>query len=232
MALDEPRGLVFAPTGSAAPDFHGGDRIGNNLFANCILALDAATGRKRWHFQAVHHDIWDRDFPSAPILVTVRRDGRLVDAVAQTTKHGFVFVLGRETGAPLFPVEERPVPPSRVPGEHASTTQSFPLLPAPFARLQLTADLLTERMPEAHAWALEQFKGMLSTGPFTPLALGQDTVVFPGFDGGAEWGGSAFDPATARLFVWIRSNGGRNHSAPSPAIPDTPCSRRRPSARS
>ena len=201
MALDERRGLVFVPTGSAAPDFHGGDRVGNNVFANCILALDAATGRKRWHFQAVHHDIWDRDFPSPPVLVTVRRDGRPVDGVAQTTKHGFVFVLDRESGAPLFPVEERPVPPSRVPGERASPTQPFPVLPAPFARQQLTADLLTERTPEAHAWAVEQFKSMLSTGPFTPLALAQDTVVFPGFDGGAEWGGGAFDPATARLFV-------------------------------
>ena len=108
MALDEARGLVFVPTGSAAPDFHGADRIGDNLFANCLLALDAATGKKVWHFQAVHHDIWDRDFPSPPTLVTVRRDGRAIDAVAQTTKHGYVFVLDRETGAPLFPVDEKP----------------------------------------------------------------------------------------------------------------------------
>lgn len=201
MALDEVRGLVFVPTGSAAPDFHGADRRGDNLFANCLLALDAATGKRVWHFQAVHHDIWDRDFPSPPTLVTVRRDGRVVDAVAQTTKQGFVFVLDRDTGTPLFPVEERPVPVSRVPGEQASRTQPVPLLPAPFARQQLTADLLTRRTPEAHAWAAAEFAKLHTEGLFTPLRVGQDTVVFPGFDGGAEWGGSAYDPASRRLFV-------------------------------
>ena len=134
MALDEARGLVFVPTGSAAPDFHGADRVGDNLFANCLLALDAATGKKVWHFQAVHHDIWDRDFPSPPTLVTMRRDGRAIDAVAQTTKHGYVFVLDRETGAPLFPVDETAVAASAVPGERASRTQPVPRLPEPFAR--------------------------------------------------------------------------------------------------
>ena len=201
MALDESRGVVFVPTGSAAPDFHGADRIGDNLFANCLLALDAATGRRIWHFQAVHHDIWDRDFPSPPALVTVRRDGRQIDAVAQTTKHGYVFVLDRETGAPLFPVDEKPVPASTVPGERASGTQPVPRLPEPFARQRLTADLLTRRTPEAHAWALKAFQGMHTEGPFTPLRIGQDTVVFPGFDGGAEWGGSAYDRTSGRLFV-------------------------------
>jgi quinoprotein glucose dehydrogenase len=201
MALDEARGIVFVPTGSAAPDFHGADRIGDNLFANCLLALDAATGRRIWHFQAVHHDIWDRDFPSPPTLVTVRRDGRVIDAVAQATKQGFVFVLERESGRPVFPIEERPVPASLVPGERASRTQPFPLLPAPFARQQLTADLLTRRTPAAQAWAAAEFARFHTDGLFTPLQVGKDTVVFPGFDGGAEWGGSAYDPASGRLFV-------------------------------
>ena len=201
MALDETRGLVFVPTGSAAPDFHGADRRGDNLFANSLLALDAATGQRRWHFQAVHHDIWDRDFPSPPTLVTVRRDGKLVDAVAQTTKHGFVFVLDRDTGRPLFPVDETPMPASQVPGERASRTQPMPRLPEPFARQRLTAEMLTRRTPEAHAWAAAEFAKLHSDGPFAPLRVGQDTVVFPGFDGGAEWGGSAFDPTTRRLFV-------------------------------
>lgn len=201
MALDERRGLVFVPTGSAAPDFHGADRPGDNLYANSLLALDAATGEKRWHFQAVHHDIWDRDFPSPPTLVTVRRDGRTIDAVAQTTKHGYVFVLDRDTGMPLFRVEEQPVAASTVPGERTSRTQPVPVAPPPFARQRLTADLLTSRTPEARAWAERAFSALQNGGPFTPLRVGQDTVVFPGFDGGAEWGGSAFDPASGRLFV-------------------------------
>jgi quinoprotein glucose dehydrogenase len=201
MALDERRGIVYVPTGSAAPDFHGADRIGDNLYANCVLALDASTGRHIWHFQAVHHDIWDRDFPSPPALVTVRRDGRSIDAVAQATKQGYVFVLDRETGTPLFPVDERPVPPSDVPGERTSATQPIPRMPEPFARQRLTADLLTRRTPDAHAWAETAFARFSSEGPFTPLKVGIDTVVFPGFDGGAEWGGSAFDRETGRLFV-------------------------------
>jgi quinoprotein glucose dehydrogenase len=201
MAVDEARGIVFVPTGSAAADFHGADRIGDNLFANCVLALDAATGKRLWHFQAVHHDIWDRDFPSPPTLVTVRRDGRLVDAVAQTTKQGYVFVLDRETGASLFPVDERPMPSSTVPGERTSPTQPVPRAPEPFARQRLTVDLLTRRTPEAHAWAQAEFRKLHSDGPFAPLRVGTDTVVFPGFDGGAEWGGSAYDRASGRLYV-------------------------------
>lgn len=201
MAVDTARGLVFVPTGSAAPDFHGADRQGDNLFANCLLALDAATGKKRWHFQAVHHDIWDRDFPSPPTLVTVQRNGRLIAAVAQTTKHGYTFVLDRETGRSVFPIEERTFPRSTVPGERASRTQPVPVLPEPFARQRLTADLLTRRTPEAQAWALAEFQKMHDEGLFTPLRVGQDTVVFPGFDGGAEWGGSAYDPTARRLFV-------------------------------
>jgi quinoprotein glucose dehydrogenase len=201
MAIELKRGIVYVPTGSAAPDFYGANRVGDNLFANCLLALDAATGKRLWHFQAVKHDIWDRDFPSPPVLVTVRREGKLVDAVAQTSKQGYVYLFDRVTGKPLFPLESRKYPASTLEGEVAAETQSLPTKPAPFARQVLTEDLLTNRTPEAHRWALEQFKTFRSDGQFVPLSMGQETVVFPGFDGGAEWGGSAFDPATGLLFV-------------------------------
>ena len=201
MALDVKRGMVFVPTGSAAADFYGANRTGDNLFANCLIALDAATGKRIWHFQAVKHDIWDRDFPSPPVLVTVKRDGKNVDAVAQTSKQGFVYLFDRVTGKPLFPIEYRKYPPSTVEGEVAAETQPLPTRPAPFSRQVLTEDLLTNRTPEAHKWALEQFRTFRSEGQFLPLAVGKDTVVFPGFDGGAEWGGQAFDPDSALLYV-------------------------------
>jgi quinoprotein glucose dehydrogenase len=201
MALDEARGIVFAPTGSAASDFYGADRTGDNLYANSLLALDAATGRKLWHFQAVRHDIWDRDFPSPPSLVTVRRDGRTIDAVAQATKQGSVYVFDRVTGQPVFPIEYTTFPASTVPGEVASAQQPLPTLPKPFARQRLTEDLLTNRTPEARAWALEQFRTFRSDGQFVPLAIEKPTVIFPGYDGGAEYGGQAFDPATGLWYV-------------------------------
>ena len=201
MAVDTKRGLVFVPTGSAVSDFYGFDRIGNDLYANCLLALDAATGKLVWHFQGVHHDIWDRDFPSPPALVTVMHQGRRVDAVAQTSKHGYVFVFDRMTGKPLFPIEERPFPASTVPGEVTSKTQPIPLAPAPYARQLLTADMLTTRTPEAHEWALDQFKSFRSAGQFVPLSLDKQTVVFPGFDGGAEWGGPAVDPHSGVIYI-------------------------------
>jgi quinoprotein glucose dehydrogenase len=201
MALDERRGIVYVPTGSAAADFYGADRVGDNLFANCLIALDAATGKHLWHFQVVRHDIWDRDLPSPPVLLTVRRNGRAIDAVAQTTKHGFIFVLDRVTGTPLFPVEMQAFPKSDVPGEVTADRQVIPLAPKPFARQRLTENDLTVRTPEAHRWALEKFRTFRSDGLFVPLAVGQDTVVFPGFDGGAEWGGAAADPQTGWLYV-------------------------------
>ncbi|MFZ0632698.1 MAG: PQQ-binding-like beta-propeller repeat protein [Acidobacteriaceae bacterium] len=201
MTLDTARGIVYVPTGSAVFDFYGGDRIGNDLFADTLLALDAATGRRLWDFQGVHHDIWDRDFPAPPALVTVTRDGRPIDAIAQTTKQGVVYLFDRVSGAPLFPVEEKPYPPSDVPGEKTSPTQPMPTAPAPFARQRLTEDMLTTRTPEAHAWALEMFRTFRSDGQFVPLSLDRQTVVFPGFDGGAEWGGPAVDPATGVLYV-------------------------------
>jgi quinoprotein glucose dehydrogenase len=200
-ALDERRGIVYAPTGSAVDDFYGADRLGNDLFADTLLALDAATGRRLWHFQAVHHDIWDRDLPSPPVLVTVTHRGKRVDAVVQTTKQGYVYVFNRVTGEPLFPIEEISYPPSDVPGEFASPTQPRPVVPEPFARQRLTEDLLTQRTPAAHAWAVQQLRGFRSEGQFVPFSLGKPTVVFPGFDGGAEWGGPAVDPVKGVLYV-------------------------------
>ncbi len=201
MALDEKRGIVYVPTGSAAFDFYGGNRLGDNLFANCLLALNAATGERIWHFQGVRHDLWDRDFPSPPALLTVKRGGQNVDAVAQTTKQGFVYLFDRATGKPLFPVEYRNYPPSEVPGEVSALEQPLPSKPAPFARQLLTEDLLTNRTPEAHQWAIEKFRKFRSEGQFVPFGVGIDTVIFPGFDGGAEWGGPALDPETAILYV-------------------------------
>jgi len=201
MAVDVKRGIVYVPTGSASADFYGANRVGDNLFANTLLALNAATGKRVWHFQAVKHDIWDRDFPSPPTLVRVERDGKSIDAVAQTTKHGFVFLFDRANGKSLFPIEYRRVPPSTVEGEVAAPTQPFPLKPAPYSRQRLTGDMLTTRTPQAHQWALEQFKTFRSEGLFVPFMVGKATVVFPGFDGGAEWGGSAVDPNTGVLYV-------------------------------
>ncbi|HXC09854.1 MAG TPA: PQQ-binding-like beta-propeller repeat protein [Steroidobacteraceae bacterium] len=200
-ALDQERGIVFVPTGSAVSDFYGADRSGNNLFADCLLALDAATGRRLWHFQTTHHDLWDRDLPSAPVLLTVRRNGKRVDAVAQTTKQGYVYLFDRVSGVPLFPVEERPVPASAVPGEAAWPTQPTPLLPEPYTSQRLTVDMLTTRTPEAHAWALQQFETFRSEGQYVPFGVDRPTVAFPGFDGGAEWGGAAADPRTGVIYV-------------------------------
>src|SRR5438105_7314873 len=148
MAIDLKRGIVYVPTGSAASDFYGANRTGDNLFANCLLALDAATGKRLWHFQVVKHDIWDRDLPSPPVLVTLKQGGRTIDAVAQATKHGYVFVFDRVTGKPLFPIEYRAYPPSTVEGEVAAATQALPTRPAPFARQILTEALLSNRTPE------------------------------------------------------------------------------------
>jgi quinoprotein glucose dehydrogenase len=199
VTVDATLGMVFAATGSASFDFYGVTRHGDNLFANCVLALDARTGRRIWHFQGIRHDVWDWDFPAAPSLVTVRRQGRAVEAVAQITKQGYVFLLDRRTGAPLFPVEMREAPASRVDGEQVSPRQPYPTLPPPFARQGLTEEMLTTRTPEAHAAVLARFKNYRK-GFFEPPSL-EGTIVFPGFDGGAEWGGAAFDPDTGLLYV-------------------------------
>ena len=201
MSVDLARGVLYVPTGSAAFDFYGPDRIGDDLFANCLIALNAETGERLWHFQAVRHDLWDRDFPSPPVLLTVHHDGKAIEAVAQPSKQGFVFLFDRLTGQPLFPIEYRDYPASSLAGEVAARQQGLPTKPAPFSRQSFTEDMLTRRTPAIHQWALEKFKTFRSEGQFVPFNVGKDTVVFPGFDGGAEWGGSAVDPETAILYV-------------------------------
>ncbi|MCB0839678.1 MAG: PQQ-binding-like beta-propeller repeat protein, partial [Bacteroidetes bacterium] len=183
MSLDPERGIVFVPTGSASYDFYGGNRHGENLFANSVLALDAATGKRIWHFQTVHHDMWDRDLPCAPNLVTVTHNGQKVDAVAQVTKSGFVFLLDRETGEPLFSVEEKPFPASDLDGEQAWPTQPIPVKPPPFSRQILTKNDIGSINPETQKQALKRLEGIRSNGQYIPPSR-EGTVIFPGFDGG------------------------------------------------
>ncbi|MEE2637078.1 MAG: PQQ-binding-like beta-propeller repeat protein [Acidobacteriota bacterium] len=200
MSVDHERGLVFVPTGSATPDFYGQDREGSNLFANTLLALDAATGERVWHFQAVHHDIWDRDFPAPPNLVTIEQDGVRHDVVAQITKSAHVFMFERDTGESIFPIEERPFPPSDIPGEVAWPTQPLPTKPPPFARQRLTPDEVTDISPEAHRYVLDRLQRMRSDGQFIPTSR-EGTIILPGLDGGGEWGGAAVDPTTGIMYV-------------------------------
>jgi quinoprotein glucose dehydrogenase len=200
LSVDPKLGMVFAATGSASFDFYGSNRIGDNLFADCVIALDARTGRRVWHFQGIKHDVWDLDFPAAPSLVTVTRNGHNVDAVAQIAKTGYVFVLDRKTGEPLFPIEYRKAPASPLDGEKLSETQPRPVKPPPFTRQAFTEDIITRRTPGAHAAVLDVFKKIDSNGMFTPPSL-RGTILFPGTDGGGEWGGAAFDPATGLLYV-------------------------------
>ena len=200
LVVDIKRGLVFVPTGSAAFDFYGADRHGDNLFANSILCLNAATGERKWHFQTIRHDVWDLDFPCAPLLVTVRHKGKSVDAVAQAGKDGYIYVLNRETGESLFPLEERDVSASGVDGELLSKKQRLPLKPEPFVRQQLTEAMITQRTEAAHQAMLEKLRTLDFGGRFTPPST-KGTVVFPGFSGGAEWGGQAYDPETHLFYI-------------------------------
>jgi quinoprotein glucose dehydrogenase len=200
ITVDEARGIAFVPTGSATFDFYGGDRAGDNLYANTLLALDAATGKRLWHYQIVRHDLWDRDLPAPPDLVTIERDGRRIDAVAQITKSGHVFLFERETGAPLHPIEERPVPGPALPGEALPASQPAPVRPPPFARERMTEADVTTRTPEAHAAVLAKLRAARPAVPWQPPSL-EGTVVFPGMDGGGEWGGAAFDPESGLLYV-------------------------------
>ena len=200
MALDEKRGIVYVPTGSVGGDFYGGIRKGQNLYANSLLALDALTGKYIWHYQTVHHDLWDRDLPANPNLVTVNHKGKMIDAVAQITKQGFVFLFDRTNGEPLFPIEEKSFPASDLPGEEAWPTQPIPTLPEPFARQSFGPEDITDRTPDDHQEMMEKFNKVKYREMFTPPSK-ESTWIFPGFDGGGEWGGAAVDPASSILYI-------------------------------
>jgi quinoprotein glucose dehydrogenase len=203
--VDSQRGLLYLPVGTPSNDWYGGARLGNNLFAESIVCLDAKTGRRVWHFQTVHHGLWDYDLPAPPNLITIRVGGRTIDAVSVVTKMGFIFVFDRVTGTPVWPIEERPVPASDVPGERASPTQPFPTRPAPFAQQGLTETDVIDFTPQIRALALEELKRYRSGPMFTPPSL-QGTIVMPGSIGGGGWGGGAFDPETGTLYVKATNN--------------------------
>ena len=201
LTVDAQNGIAFIPFGTARFDFYGGDRPGNNLFANSLVALDARTGKRLWHQQLVHHDLWDYDLPQAPKLLTLRQNGRTIDVVAQATKFGFIFVFDRKTGQPIFPIEERPVPQSDVPGEKSSPTQPFPTRPAPFARQSFTEKDINPYLPEAEQEMLRQrLRNVRNDGLFTPPSL-QGSIQLPGHNGGANWGSSAVDPTRGEFYV-------------------------------
>ncbi|MBC7366110.1 MAG: PQQ-binding-like beta-propeller repeat protein [Undibacterium sp.] len=209
LVIDEARGLAFVPTGSAAFDFWGGDRHGDNLYTDCLIALDANTGERKWHFQFVHHDQWDRDLPAPPVLCEVLRDGKKIAAVAQVTKSGHVWAFNRDTGESLFPWREQAVPPSILGGEKSSPTQPLPLKPAPFARQQFTEDEVTDLSPASREAVLKRLHAARPHVPFDPPSE-QGTIILPGFDGGAEWGGAAVDPrgvlyVNANEMAWVHT---------------------------
>ncbi|MBM3765794.1 MAG: c-type cytochrome [Acidobacteria bacterium] len=207
LSLDEKRGIVYVPTETALPDFWGGDRVGANLFANSLVALDANTGKRLWHHQLVHHDLLDKDLPTPPVLLTVTRKGKKVDAVAQGTKNGLLFVFDRATGQPLWDIAERPIPPSELPGEPGWPTQPVPLKPAPLTRQTLTEADASNISPAAHAASLLRLKRSGSQGAYPAPSL-RERIIMPGFDGGMEWGGAAVDPdgiyyANVNEIPWI-----------------------------
>lgn len=196
MSCDEKRGILYLPLTSPSPDRYGGERKGQNLFGDCLVALDAATGRRLWHYQIVHHDLWDYDLPAQPTLIQVRG----IPAVAQITKMGFLFVFNRLTGKPLFPIEERRVPASEVPGEEAWPTQPFPVKPPPVARQTMSLDELTNVTPESRAECLKLLEGAKIGSIYQPAGLDY-TAIFPGTNGGPDWGGASYDPVANLLFV-------------------------------
>jgi quinoprotein glucose dehydrogenase len=214
ITVDLERGLVFLPVTSASPDFYGGARPGANLYSDSVVALNAQTGTLVWQFQTVHHDLWDYDIAAPPILVDIRRDGRELPAVVVLTKTSLVFVLNRETGEPLFPVEERPVPASDVPGEQASPTQPFPVQPPPLSSHRITQADLYDAMPEHRAACSERLSKLRNEGIFTPPSL-QGTLVHPATGGGANWSGGAFDPERRLLFVPVNNVGIEVRLAPT-----------------
>ena len=214
-SVDTERAMIFLPVGSASYDFYGADRKGADLYSNCVVALDAATGKVLWHFQLVHHDVWDYDPPAQPALVTVRRGGREIPALVAVTKMGFVFVLDRLTGKPLFPVEERPVPQTDVPGEQTWPTQPFPVKPPPLSRMTVTRDDLTDVTPESARYCRDLFNYVSNRGMFTPYGL-SFTLVLPGTLGGATWSGGSFDPRSGLFYVNTNELGALGVLSPEP----------------
>ncbi len=203
ITLDAQRGMVFLATGSPTYDYYGKDRVGNNLFGNSVVALDARTGKYRWHFQTVHHDLWDYDLPAAPNLITVIQNGKKIDAVAQTSKLGYIYTFNRDTGVPLWPIEERPVPTSDIPGEVTSPTQPFPTKPKPYARQIITEADIANYSKASHDTLMKRFKSFRYEGPFTPPSI-KGTFMMPGSRGGSSWGGGAVDPAKG--IIYVKSN--------------------------
>jgi quinoprotein glucose dehydrogenase len=216
ISVDVKNGLVFLPVCSPSYDFYGADRKGNTLFANSLVALKADTGKLVWHYQMVHHDIWDMDVGSQPSLVTVHRDGKEIPAVAVVAKEGLVFVFNRLTGKPLYPIEERPVPQSKVPGEATSPTQPFPAVIPPLATIQVTRDDITNVTPESHKYCMDNFGSALPGGLFHPWGL-DTTVIIPGTMGGTDWGGVSFDPDSGYLFANITNLGAVGQMKKQPA---------------
>ncbi len=201
LTVDEARGIAYIPFGTARFDFYGGNRIGDNLFGNSIVALDARTGKRLWHFQAIHHDLWDYDFPQAPKLLTVRHDGRSVDVLVQASKQGFLYVLDRVTGKPLWPIEEKPMPQTDVPGEVSSPTQPIPTAPPPFARQSFTEkDVNPYLTADEQAAVRELLKNSRNEGIYTPPSM-KGSVQMPGHNGGANWGSSAINPTKGTFFI-------------------------------
>ncbi len=198
--LDPELGLVFLPTGNPADSLYGADRHGTNLYANSLIALDATTGKLRWHFQMVHHDIWDYDADAPPALITVKRNGKVIPAVAEITKMGLLFILDRSTGKPIFGVEERPVHQSEIPGEQTWPTQPFPVKPPSLVNTEITKRSLTTRTPEAQQFCQDWFSRLYYAGPYTPWST-KPTLIMPGTMGGGNWGGVSFDPRLGYVFV-------------------------------
>jgi glucose dehydrogenase len=220
MTIDAERGLVFMPLGNPADSFYGADRKGMNLYANSVVALDAATGNLRWYFQIVHHDLFDFDVAAPPSLIEATVNGKRVPAVVEFSKNGLLYVLDRLTGKPVWGVEERPVPTSDVPGEESWPTQPFPLKPPPLTRISMTKDEVSNISPEAHAYCLEQFEKFKTLGPFTPFSIKEPRLTFPSSMGGADWAGVSFDPKLGYIFANASNLGQTGQMAPSP--PDSP----------
>jgi len=202
LSIDRKRGMLFAATGAASFDFHGGERVGQNLFSNCVIAIDAATGKYIWHYQVSHHDLWDYDLPSPPNLVTVKKDNKIIDAVAQITKQGFIFLFHRETGSPIFPIEEKPVAVSKMPGEQSWPTQPFPSKPLPLCRQHFDETIITDISPEAHDFVLKEAKKYDWGNIYLPPSE-KGIIQMPGFRGGAEWSGACVDMQTGIMYVGI-----------------------------